>query len=76
VLDRAAEAYRRAWVQPAAVGVLLGHHPCRDWILPLLQLPLWDEVQVIASERLSCCLTRNVARAFDGVYISPALIQG
>ena len=47
----------------------------RDWILPLLQLPLWEEVQVIASERLSCCLSRNVAGAFDGAYISPALSE-
>ena len=45
---------------------LPGHHPYRDWILPLLQLPLWDEVQVIASERLTCCPFRNVAGAFDG----------
>jgi hypothetical protein len=54
---------------------LCGHHQYRDWILPLLQLPLWDEVQVIASERLSCCLTRNVAGAFDGAYVSRALSE-
>ena len=54
---------------------LPGHHPYRDWILPLLQLPLWEEVEVIASERLSCCLTRNVAGAFDGAYVSPALSE-
>jgi len=46
------------------------HHQYRDWILPLLQLPLWDQVQVIASERLTCCLSRNIAGAFDGAYIS------
>lgn len=56
-----------------AVEELPGHHRYRDWILPLLQLPLWDEVQVIASERLSCCLTRNLAGGFDGAYASPAL---
>ncbi|MCT0229745.1 hypothetical protein KQ306_02560 [Synechococcus sp. CS-1324] len=56
-----------------AVEQLPGHHRYRDWILPLLQLPLWDEVQVIASERLSCCLTRNLAGGFDGAYASPAL---
>jgi hypothetical protein len=54
---------------------LPGHHQYRDWILPLLQLPLWDEVQVIASERLSCCLERNLAGAFDGAYRSPALSE-
>ena len=52
-----------------------GHHQYRDWILPLLQLPLWDDVEVIASERLTCCLTRNVAGAFDGAYVSPALSE-
>ncbi|MCP9825853.1 hypothetical protein, partial [Synechococcus sp. EJ6-Ellesmere] len=58
-----------------AVEELPGHHTYRDWILPLLQLPLWEEVRVIASERLSCCLSRNVAGAFDGAYISPALSE-
>ena len=56
-----------------AVEQLPGHHRYRDWILPLLQLPLWEEVRVIASERLSCCLTRNLAGGFDGAYASPAL---
>ncbi|MCX5931235.1 MAG: hypothetical protein NTW83_05255 [Cyanobacteria bacterium] len=56
-----------------AIEQLTGHHRYRDWILPLLQLPLWDEVQVIASERLSCCLTCNLAGGFDGAYASPAL---
>ncbi len=56
-----------------AVEQLPGHYRYRDWILPLLQLPLWDEVQVIASERLSCCLTRNLAGGFDGAYGSAAL---
>jgi len=54
---------------------LKGHHQYRDWILPLLQLSLWEEVQVIASERLTCCLTHNVAGAFDGAYVSPALSE-
>ena len=58
-----------------AIEQLPGHHRYRDWILPLLQLPLWDEVQVIASERLSCCLTRNLAGSFDGAYASPALSE-
>jgi hypothetical protein len=57
------------------VETLPDHHPYRDLILPLLQLPLWDEVQVVASERLTCCLVRNVAGAFDGAYVSPALSE-
>jgi hypothetical protein len=32
-------------------------------------------VHVIASERLSCCLVRNVAGAFDGAYVSTALSE-
>jgi hypothetical protein len=51
------------------------YHRYRDWILPLLQLSLWEEVQVVASERLTCCLNRNVAGAFDGAYVSPALSE-
>jgi len=58
-----------------AAAELPGHHRYRDWILPLLQLPLWDQVQVIASERLTCCMERNVAGAFDGAYVSPALSE-
>ena len=57
------------------VETLPRHHQYRDWILPLLQLPLWEDVAVIASERLTCCLTRNVAGAFDGAYVSPALSE-
>ena len=62
------EALLEGWDLP-------GQHRYRDWILPLLQLPLWDEVQVIASERLSCCLERNIAGAFDGAYRSAALSE-
>ena len=62
------EALLEGWDLP-------GQHRYRDWILPLLQLPLWDEVQVIASERLSCCLERNIAGAFDGAYRSTALSE-
>ncbi|MGL6133947.1 MAG: hypothetical protein ACRC1L_07145, partial [Prochlorococcaceae cyanobacterium] len=58
-----------------AAEELPGHHRYRDWILPLLQLPHWEEVEVIASERLTCCLARNVAGAFDGAYSSPALSE-
>ena len=53
-----------------AVEGLPQHQTYREWILPLLLLPLWDEVAVIASERLCCCLSRNLAGAFDGAYLS------
>ena len=52
------------------VEELPDHHSYRDWILPLLQLPLWDGVEVIASERLTCCADRNLAGAFDGAYLA------
>jgi hypothetical protein len=51
------------------------YHGYRDWILPLLQLPLWEEVEVIASERLTCCPHRNLAGAFDGAYIAPVAVD-
>jgi hypothetical protein len=58
-----------------AVAALPRHGEYREWIEPLLALPLWDEVAVIASERLTCCTSRNVAGAFDGAYVSPALSE-
>lgn len=69
---RSRDSHARALV---AAEELPGHQRYRDWILPLLQLPLWEEAAVIASERLTCCLARNVAGAFDGAYCSPALSE-
>lgn len=46
--------------------------PHQDWINPLLDLPLWSEVEVIASERPTCCLQRNIAGTFDLAYRSAA----
>ena len=45
----------------------------RDWIQPLLEHSRWDQVQVIASERPTCCLARRVAGTFDTAYLDPAL---
>ncbi len=44
-----------------------------DWIEPLLEHPRWQQVQVIASERPTCCLVRNVAGTYDTAYLDPAL---
>ena len=39
-----------------------------DWIDPVLTQPLWDQVQVIASERATCCVRRGVAGTYDMAY--------
>jgi hypothetical protein len=44
-----------------------------DWIQPLLEHDRWNQVQVIASERPTCCLARRVAGTFDTAYLDPAL---
>lgn len=43
----------------------------KDWVEPLVTHPMWDSVQVIASERPTCCLKRRVAGTFDLAYTSP-----
>jgi len=40
-----------------------------DWIQPLLEHDRWDQLQIIASERPTCCLRRRVAGTFDVAYI-------
>jgi hypothetical protein len=44
----------------------------RDWIEPLLTHPHWQQVTVIASERPTCCLIRNLAGTYDTGYIQHA----
>ncbi|MCP9859799.1 hypothetical protein KBZ33_11580 [Cyanobium sp. Cruz-8D1] len=44
----------------------------RDWIEPLLAHPHWQQVTVIASERPTCCLVRNLAGTYDTGYIQHA----
>jgi len=39
------------------------------WILPLITHERWSAINVIASERPTCCLTRKVAGTFDAAYI-------
>lgn len=43
----------------------------KDWIKPLLTHDHWNHVQVIASERPTCCITRDVAGTFDLAYDAP-----
>jgi hypothetical protein len=47
----------------------LEHGPYADWIQPLLEHDRWHQLQVIASERPTCCLARRVAGTFDTAYI-------
>ena len=47
--------------------LLEGDHS--DWIQPLITHERWSALQVIASERPTCCLRRRVAGTFDLAYI-------
>lgn len=40
-----------------------------SWILPLIRHDRWNQVQVIASERPTCCLSRRLAGTFDLAFI-------
>jgi len=52
----------------AELGELLqGDHA--DWIQPLVTHDRWNAINVIASERPTCCLKRKVAGTFDVAYI-------
>ena len=53
------------------VGLLHGDYA--DWIAPLITHERWAQVEVIASERPTCCVRRRVAGTFDVAYIDPAL---
>jgi hypothetical protein len=43
--------------------------PYADWIQPLITHDRWSQVQVIASERPTCCLKRKVAGTFDVAFV-------
>jgi len=47
--------------------LLQGDHA--DWIQPLITHERWHGLQVIASERPTCCLARKVAGTFDTAYV-------
>jgi hypothetical protein len=43
----------------------------REWIDPLLTHPLWNVVEVIATEMALCSRSINVAGTFDGAFLVP-----
>jgi len=49
--------------------ISLLHGDYLDWIAPLLTHDRWHDLQVIASERPTCCLKRLVAGTFDVAFI-------
>jgi hypothetical protein len=66
---------RRPGADVAAAAELIGllHGDHADWIGPLITHPRWDQVEVIASERPTCCLRRRVAGTFDCAYVDDTL---
>lgn len=56
----------------AELGELVGG-VYSDWIHPLLSHQRWDQVEVIASERATCCLIRNVAGTYDTAFLDDQL---
>jgi hypothetical protein len=51
----------------------LADGPYADWIQPLLTHDRWNQLQIIASERPTCCLKRRVAGTFDLAYLDTAM---
>ena len=41
-----------------------------DWVVPLLGHDRWPQLQVMASERPTCCVKRRVAGTYDTAYIN------
>jgi hypothetical protein len=63
--------------QAAAAAAIASEEfePYREWIEPLLTHPLWDQVQVIATEMALCSRILNVAGTFDGAFLVPSTGQ-
>lgn len=57
---------RLSELQPLAAG------DYADWIQPLIEHHRWGDVHVIASERPTCCLARNVSGTYDAGYSDPS----
>lgn len=51
----------------------LASGPYADWVVPLISLARWDSVEVVASERPTCCLQRDLSGTFDCAFDDPAL---
>jgi len=47
------------------LGIIAAESDYTDWVLPLISHPRWQQVDVIASERPTCCLQRNVSGTYD-----------
>ena len=56
----------------AELGVL-AEGEYADWIHFLLTHERWEQVEVIASERATCCLVRNVAGTYDTAFLDHQL---
>jgi len=50
----------------------LADGPYSDWVQPLIHHDRWWHLQIIASERPTCCLARRVAGTYDTAYIDEA----
>ena len=59
-------ARRRAVEERLTLGAQL--EPYADHIAPLVTHPLWDEVEVVATEFMLASRAKNVAGTFDGAY--------
>ena len=47
----------------------LMHGDHADWVLPLISHQRWHQLQILASERPTCCTARRVAGTYDTAYI-------
>lgn len=60
---------RRGLADEAAEMVELLQGDWATWIIPLITHERWGQLQVIASERATCCVKRRVAGTYDTAYI-------
>lgn len=47
----------------------LSSGPYADWVHPLITHERWSHLQVVASERPTCCVKRRVAGTYDTAYL-------
>ena len=47
------------------LGIIAAESDYTDWVLPLISHDRWQQVDVIASERPTCCLQRNISGTYD-----------
>ena len=63
------DVYTEAWTRNVQELHGLAKGDWADWIQPLITHDRWARLQVIASERPTCCTRRKVAGTFDTSYI-------